>query len=594
MLLTTLLAACAFRTGTAQLEADARLSKPVTLQDKASPLNRVAEELSSATGVHLTVEPRLQDRSITAICDQRPAGEVMNALQNCLFLRWTPTKEGYRLELPDTTRVEEEKASRAESDAQEQVLREAVSTLIELGGHSLVELSHEVSDNQVALARLQSDPSPDAAKKLSALQHRQDILSLRAAAVEIGPALAAEPDLALQDFLQGETFVASTRPEDRGRVAPLPKWLVDNEIALAQRNHMTPVGDIGLVGRIRFMPEVDQIRFSTIVTGANEEGMGGDAYNIDLRIFEHDLPPTALEKHLLAWSSRSDRSVLDVPIDMAANLPSEPDYFLHGFTVADHLQYIAKAAKVPVIGDAFRLPCSYSFPIAHTVGEYVKGFNKHQERRFSFDPGYVRSENGWLMYRHAHYWRELALEPPQRLLEFLETKQSSAGRLTVEDYAKFAGGLTPLQASAFSAHRPLLVRFSQDPLWAGVYALQLWATLPDRLREQALTKAGLPALRLSPSQQQLYLESFRDLSWQDLVPTRFVNSFMPGTALPSEMALFYRPALTPPTVTGSEQSLLAPPTNPGSHAYITEVKGSSYMLYGVDENNAMMLVFLGV
>jgi hypothetical protein len=227
---------------------------------------------------------------------------------------------------------------------------------------------------------------------------------------------------------------------------------------------------------------------------------------------------------------------LDLKITPPTEAIPSPGYLAKAFSMAEHLEYLAKSAGVPVIADAFRLPASYEeYMPAATVGEYVRSLLSQTmpETR----GGYFRADHGWLLFKHARYWRQLGAEIPENLYAPIEKQATSLG---LNDYADFAAALTPLQAATFP-YRPALTRFPRLPLAPGLPGLRLWGSLsPDQ--RQAAYGAGLPVSAMSPSQRDIYRWAVTELLWLTGLNETFLPLLMRGLDSADQLGFFMRDA----------------------------------------------------
>jgi hypothetical protein len=242
-----------------------------------------------------------------------------------------------------------------------------------------------------------------------------------------------------------------------------------------------------------------------------------------------------LKKRLREWATFDNGSVT------ARKLPNPPaakpaGYIQKAYTLADHLEYLSDAAGIPVVADAFRLPVGgEEYMSASTVGEYIRSLR--DQAMAPTRNAYFRTESGWLMARHPFFWRRVSDEIPESAFEPLEAKVAGGQMPTLDDYAAFAGSLTPWQALVFT-NSPPLTRFPRLPLVSALPALRIWAALNASQRESA-SRDGLSLQEMTPAQRELYSSAALALLWQRPVKESFLPLLMRGDA-PQDLRFFYQ------------------------------------------------------
>lgn len=151
-----------------------------------------------------------------------------------------------------------------------------------------------------------------------------------------------------------------------------------------------------------------------------------------------------------------------------------------------------------VIADAFRVPAR---PVreGNTLAEWLSRFTIEE-------PGYLRIEGDWLLFRHARYWRLRRSELPKTLVRQMEQKTATEG-LTLDDYATLASRLTPEGILRASESTGYSFRFDRAPLQYAAPALRFWASLTAEQKNMALQRQPLPYVCLTPVQQKLFYEA---------------------------------------------------------------------------------------
>jgi hypothetical protein len=83
--------------GTPPIESDSRLFKAHTLWERSIDLAQLVERASDLTGLKLTVAPTVQDERAILFVKDKPIGQTLAKLADCLELSWRSTKDGYEL-----------------------------------------------------------------------------------------------------------------------------------------------------------------------------------------------------------------------------------------------------------------------------------------------------------------------------------------------------------------------------------------------------------------------------------------------------------------------------------------------------------------
>jgi hypothetical protein len=195
---------------------------------------------------------------------------------------------------------------------------------------------------------------------------------------------------------------------------------------------------------------------------------------------------------------------------------------------ADYLADLAKQAHIPVVADCFRVACgSHQEFSGQTVANWLSEFNKYRAARpICYRKGFVRTEGGWLMYRHASYWRLLTQEIPERVLATMNRTESKP--LDIDAYAKFVAKLSDGQFAAFLSPRAVVTEFDPSPIARAGEFLRFWNTLSDAQRVGA-TKHGLLLSEMAVgSFRQLERALFQFLWTAPPPEEQFLKILLPG------------------------------------------------------------------
>jgi hypothetical protein len=534
--LLALLCLCAL-VSAADFHSDARLSKSISIHLKMAPLSVCVKEFATQTGVGIYVTPNIKERKVTLIFKDRPAAEAMEMLAKTMFCEWSSESGGYRLEMTHEV-INEEIGLLAEED---KVLKERLAAVIEqiraVAATPKEELIQERDKMNADLDRLRYSRDPAGQKEFQQIQKDRAKFNWFGW-WEVGFALRNAPSV-VDTLAAGTTVFAST---GRGQALPLPLSAVPGITAAVMvpgadgQMHSELRSATGAVGALRCNPVTGDLEWRSMATGL---GPGASGYSgtraslLNSGDAENKLYNLPLRKRLRKWASTLDTQLLEVKLNQGPP-PKSPGYMAQAFSVAEHLEYLAEAANIPVVADAYRLPASSEVVMdGTTVGDYVR--HLRDQGMPGVGGGSFRTEKGWLAFRHPRFWRQLAAEIPESAFAPYEQKIKSGNSLSLEDYASFALELTPWQARVFP-YRPALTRFPRLPLIGAMPALRLWGSLSGDQREAAYA-TGLPLAAMGGAQLGLYKDALTELLWLSHVNESFFAVLMGGTVR-DDMGLF--------------------------------------------------------
>lgn len=519
--------------------SDPRLLKPIGLHLKIVPLSVCVKEFSDQTGVGIYVAPNIAERKVTVIFKDRPASEAMAMLATTMFCEWSNESGGYRLEMPREVLNEEIGLLAAEDTVLKERLNAVIQQIVAVAARPKEELIQERDLMTAQLDQLRYSRSAEGQKQYQQL--RKDYSKFNWLNWwEIGFALRNAPS-ALDTLASGATVFAST---DRGQAAlPLPRSSIPtfttNVMVVGDdgKPHMEQRTPTGALAAIRCNPVNGDLETRTMATGLGTGASGMNSNRtrlLDTGDAENKLYNLPLRKRLRKWAATLDTQVLAIKLGAPSSTPKSAGFMAQAYSLAEHLEYLADSANVPVIADAFRLAASTeSYMGGSTVGDYLR-----QLREQSFigvNSATMRTEKGWIMFRHPRFWRQINAEIPERAYAPMERKVAAGKRLDLDDYASFAQGLTPWQSRVFP-YRPPLTRFPRLPLVNAMPALRLWESLRSDQR-QAAYAAGLPLAGMGGTQVDLYREAVSELLWISHVNESFFPVLV-GSASRDNLGLF--------------------------------------------------------
>lgn len=518
---------------------DARLKNPVSLRLKAVPMSIFVKQFGQAAGVPMAVAPNIADRKITIIFKERPAVEAMQKVAETFFCSWTYDGSSYRLLMPRENALEESGLIDAENEALKKRFRAYVANLTAMAARPQDQVLADQKRIRDEMQTLRSRKDADAKKRLQQLRAEYEKVA-NAHQWDLGFALKGAPNAA-DALLSGTTLFASTK---KGEALPLAATATPHfqTRVVIPGPDGKPTSELrtpgGAVMAIRLNQVTGELETMTMATGLGDSasgGMGAHQAMLDTGEVEAMLRDNPLKKRLREWARDENGSV--TARKLAKPGEAKPaGYVQKAYTLAEHLEFLADAADISVVADAFRLPVgSEQFFSAPTVGEYVRSL-----RDMALPPtrsGYFRTEGGWLMARHPHFWRRLQDEIPESAFVPLESKAAAGEMPTLEDYAAFAMTLSPWQTQVF-ADLPPLTRFPRLPLVDALPALRLWGSLNASQREAA-SQDGLTLQAMTPQQQEMYRSAILSRLWMGPVKETFMPLLLRGRTGP-DLKLFFR------------------------------------------------------
>ena len=82
---------------TLPIERDVRLARPCTFWERSIDLDSLAQRASQVGGLTLSVDPRIRDLRVILFAEQRPLGQPLAKVADCLDLAWRRSGDGYLL-----------------------------------------------------------------------------------------------------------------------------------------------------------------------------------------------------------------------------------------------------------------------------------------------------------------------------------------------------------------------------------------------------------------------------------------------------------------------------------------------------------------
>lgn len=534
------------------IEKDGRLAGQISAHEAIVSLESLTADLGKKTGVPLTVKKALADRKVTVVFQNRPAVEAMRMIGTAMLMQWRPTKDGgYQLDLQDRAASEERQTEIFERDLLHRSMLDSFKEIKRLTQFASEEerLGEADSLQSEFKRRLQAgeEASSPAMSRLARTMSAIRSLGMLALAKPLaGDAATNEAAL-----LAGRTIFSSTVKEDGVThldIDPYKKLM----------SNFDPKEGIGM---ITFDPGWNVLRFEFRFQSGENTGVGGLGGSWQVILDEDE--PSPLDKRMAAWSAEvSDPAVLKTALGSPIP-PVDPGYLIKAYSNAEHLVYLADQAKVPVVADAFRNPVSEQnwFP-GETVQEWLGNFNRDRKAYpFFVKSGHVRTEKGWLMFRHRRWWRELPGEISERILLPLEARYKAGQPIGLEEHANFVAQLSDRQALRLREPSSFLARFRKGGIFAAVPALRLYGALSGSERA-AVRGDGFNLARLSPARQIAIEPFYYQYLATSVGPLAPLRQIFPGRTIPDPQIFFVEDQNLPPSVSTQDLDSLPRATRP--------------------------------
>jgi hypothetical protein len=515
--------------------ADARLTREVSVQQKAQALSDLCERLRGETGIQLAAGSSVADEKVTLFCEKQPLRDVMRQLSRPFGYTWLRSgKSGeYRYELVQDLRsqlLEEELRNRDRNAALLAVDSEMNRYRPYLG----------MSPDE-ALARVRT--APPAEKQLlerfagsgwgvAQLYFRltpRDLAALRAGqrlTFSADPRPGEQPlppDLArgvLQSLRetrvvwrdgQAQVKAAGAAPEGLAP-ASVPEARAAVSLWMAQ----TEVGQFKLDGD-------SGIRFDTRRNGYAQGsplafGMSPTARNPQNAVANAPLARDPALRHRVTLQPQPSCGVNPSPSPSpkrsgeAASLRQfplsasgrGPGGGVNEVTSADVLEALHRATGLPIVADYYtRLskPDSVSVcnqPLFEALNQLADAMRLRWNK-----------EGGWLRFRSASYFNDRLKEVPNRLLARWGASRKEHGALRLDDLIEIAQlSDAQLDGEEMAAGARSCFGLAEWDLACNRSArrhLQFLAGFTPEQRQAVASAAGLPFTRMSLAQQQQFI-----------------------------------------------------------------------------------------
>ncbi|GIV11040.1 MAG: hypothetical protein KatS3mg020_0531 [Fimbriimonadales bacterium] len=537
----------------ANLAEDPKLQPRVSVWLKMEPMRDALRAVSRHTGVPLRCQDAIAQEKVCVFVEDRPAHEILTQLSRLLRYEWRTHEDGgYILQVPDKTRLEEERAQSQMRAARLSALRDLqrlVREIAKLPPTQRVEQKQRLEARQSELSAAERQRlellkpltafAPERLTPSGEIDRSDKSVSYYRDEAYIYLCLAALPERALSALLDGQWVGLSSKPAHGIHRFPdvlLPPTMRDHTTAQQFSEQRIRITVLDFAPRnpefagiwLRLLPLQGVIRYYFLSAPEIQSGY----LHPDGEVRFYGNPARAVLGRMgslsLLWSLRETVSplwnywdswaasqaelsnALPERASPAPNRPAPPltpyrpnDYYGYRYSVADALEWLAWATRRPVLSDAFRTAPLELF------------LKPDMSPRTLLEPLRERiwlrlDESGYLNARHKRYWELRLFEIPEAWLRLLEAK-AARNELNLWDYVALAGKLNARQADYLMQTRgytdPPLVRFSVAPLIECLPALRFLASLSEAQRAQLIAGEPLRWSQLNRPQQKRYLEA---------------------------------------------------------------------------------------
>ncbi len=484
--------------GSDDFAADVRLRKAVTLRLHTALLSEAVQEIGRQVGVDFRVDDALSEHKVTLFITGKPAWQVLKRLTDLLGILPATDAQGYVLKPDPKLARMERNLLEWERNTLSRALERTLRLWAQRTGEDFLGMTERARRLEDQMEALEREKPAEWQDRRVALAERLAFIG-RVTRLEVyllGWLYRRLPQSTWAPLWRGETLWFSF-PRDQQSL-PLPPQVLEwyagyrgEEVRSVRLGVQWNVRRSDLIVSLLAVPEgADQPRVEQFVVMIEAEQ--NVSHPLLARWEKWHTSPEALSNN-----SALQREVRGVRNTVAPRFGRA--------TVADWFQEVATGSGIQVVADAFRLPLSFSSMSVSpgTLAERLQEFALRQ-------PGYLRVEGEWVLFRHAGYWRWLQSEPPEQLCREMERKETEIG-LSLDDYARFAASLSP-DAVERIAQRELSALFDLAPLQSAMPALRFWNSLTEDQKQVALNRKPLSYLHLDHRQQRLFLEAVAEFA----------------------------------------------------------------------------------
>jgi hypothetical protein len=470
------------------VKSDKNLAKPVTLSIKYGAIDAVLKSISRQSGVDIESSGPISSAKLTIFVKDVPCNLVLDKIASVLGAEWK-NLSGIRFVNWESGFSKEEAKYVAAEDKELRTHAEEDLTAI----LSRIEAENNASSGADGATNPGSSPLPFGGPP-------GQFLNRAMMADQIGKVLSSASQSDIDLFWKGTFASVEVGPDN----TPPPRTPGVRRRPIARGS-----SDPAMV-----YARYDYYGTHSLQIGSSRYPMVSQRFEIPPHLQpEGDLAQTKFGKAVLAWSQTDvdkddplfneaidDNTVPKVGFGAVQGHKSTPQTDEATLkTQSDLLERFFKLSHVPVVADGFRtsLPQGVEEPKGQTSVAWLKSLA-------SLAGSYVRIEDGIASVRQGGFWRLPEYEVPESVLKPMET---NAAKLTLVDYARFFGGLTPSQARAFQSSNPPEVAFPTAFLSDSIPALRFISSLSSNF---PVNGQPVPIGQLGGDSRTLLAESVAD------------------------------------------------------------------------------------
>lgn len=509
---------------------DVRLDALTSLNAPRMTYAELGAWVGQKTGVPVYVVPAIRERKATVLVEDRPLSEIMDRVAQGLFLEWERTKDGYTLRLGPDVAKDEAQMQAAEAKAWMAGLKQKMDAMAEYSRYSPERVKSELADARSEWERLSKEKSP-AADAAAARMGRLSSFDSNAFQRCAGELLAQVPAARREAIFTGTPIYGS----DKASAGFLP--LSGSAVAKLSSYGTSAKPDSRLLFSVRFEPAKRLLWLVASPSGGS--GLAQTMQGSEDATFQQTLSAQALAQRWKSWAV-ADAKLLATPIERKEPQPEKAGHTPYR-AVSELLVDLHARTGLPIVADGFRQAVVARHPPeGATLKAWLDSVNSYYtDSRFRGYQLRVRATGGWLSLRHYRFWQQVGREVPEARIRTLEAAARRSTGASVDDFAAFAGSLTPEQAP-WTAGPDIVMEAPNKTLEGNVPFLQFWNSLPSVLRRTAATPAGLQVRSLQAHQQRLYYACFADKQGSIFgTQDEYLRYWLPGgLPLPDGMRLF--------------------------------------------------------
>lgn len=552
------------------LTQEERLRKPVTVRQKMVLLADLLREIGRQTGVSLTCTRESSADKLTVFVQEKPASEVLTHIATLMMGEWRKTKEGYSLSQKAQAQKWEEELLAWDRENRLQKARKTVETYMMHSEMDYAELVRQVRQQREAKRageppNVLVTPGGEQMRLVGPISSSGEDDYAELHNYLLGRTLKGFTRAQWQAFWRGEVFVAATF--DLPGALRLPpetlEWLQQSvqlglpyeqdELAEAIRgqrlSEAVSTQHVLLLFALdeqagsvrtkiaRYIPELPEpLTFGSISSAAI----------LTTKQPLHQLEEHPCLQHWAQWQtdprSPSSPKWLASKIVPNPNAPKPVSKYSRSllphppFTLADYLQWLSQNTSINIIADAYRTAWNaYADLPFHVTGETVGDWL--QRIANSSRKAWWHAEDGWLLVKHADFWRLRPTELPETTVRQIEKKIAQEQIDTLlDDYAALAGSITPAHRYRSQIQGGYAVQFPIFSVQDHLPFLRFWASL-NRVQKNATLRDGfIPLQTLSATQQRIFMQGAMEAMLEHLGTTALPFEGLPEPPGPGLVA----------------------------------------------------------